>query len=62
MSKLKLFTLAAASMLAVAGSADNSWTAGQAVGGGAIITSTTLALKHSSTPVTLMQVGARTPT
>lgn len=58
MSKLKLFTLAAASMLAAVGSADNSWTAGQAVGG-AIITSTTLALKHSSTPVTLIQVGAR---
>lgn len=59
MSKLKLFTLAAASMLAAVGSADNSWTAGQAVGG-AIITSTTLALKRSSTPVTLMQVGAHT--
>ena len=34
MSKLKLFTHAAASMLAAVGSADNSWTAGQAVGGG----------------------------
>lgn len=37
MSKLKLFTLAAASMLAAVGSADNSWTAGQAVGGGRLL-------------------------